>query len=107
METTDIGLYVGYAVFIVAVGAAIIFPLINALKTPANLLKSLAGIGVLVVVFIIAYALSGSEVSIKAAAVGINASSSKLISAGLIMFYVVLIASVLGVIFSEINKALK
>jgi hypothetical protein len=107
MESTDIGLYVGYAFFIVAVGAAIVFPLINALKTPADLLKSLAGIGVLVVVFIIAYALSGSEVTIKAAATGINASSSKLIGAGLITFYIVLILSVLGVVFSEINKALK
>jgi hypothetical protein len=107
MESTDIGLYVGYAVFLVAVGAAIIFPLINALKTPADLLKSLAGVGVLVVVFGIAYALSGSEISVKAAAMDISASSSKLIGAGLITFYIVLILSVLGIVFSEINKALK
>lgn len=107
MESTDIGLYVGYAFFLVAVGAAIIFPLINAIKTPSNLIKSLAGVGALVVVFVIAYMLSGSEVSIKAAATGINASSSRLIGAGLITFYIVLISSIVGVVFSEINKALK
>jgi len=98
---------VGYAVFLVAVGSAIIFPLINAIKSPANLLKSLAGVGVLVVVFVIAYTLSGSEVAIKAAASGVDANSSKLIGAGLIMFYIVLVLSIAGVIFSEINKALK
>lgn len=107
MESTDIGLYLGYAVLLVAVGAAIIFPLINAIKTPANLLKSLAGVGALVVVFVISYMLSGSEVAVKAAASGIDASSSKLIGAGLITFYIVLVLSIGGVIFSELNKALK
>lgn len=107
MESTDIGLYLGYTFIIVAVAAAIVLPLINALKSPAGLLKSLAGVGALVVVFFIAYAMAGSEVSTRAASNGINATSSKLIGAGLAMFYIVFIAAAVGVVFSEINKALK
>jgi uncharacterized membrane protein len=107
MESTDIGLYVGYTFLIVAVAAAIVLPLINAIKHPAGLLKSLAGVGALVLVFVIAYVISGSEVSTRAAASGINATSSKLIGAGLTMFYIVFGAAAVGVVFSEINKALK
>jgi len=107
MESTDIGLYVGYTFLIVAVATAIVLPLINALKHPAGLLKSLAAVGALVVVFVIAYAMSGSEVSAKAVSLGVNATSSKLIGAGLTMFYIVFGAAAVGVVFSEINKALK
>ncbi len=107
MESYDIGLYAGYAFLIVAVVAAIVLPLINALKSPAGLLKSLAAVGALVVVFVIAYVLSGDEVSTRAAASGVNAGSSKFIGAGLIMFYLVFIVAAVGVVFSEINKVLK
>lgn len=107
MESYDIGLYVGYLLAIVAVVAAVVLPLINAIKAPAGLVKSLAGVGGLVVIFIIAYALSGSEVTTKAAAQGVDASGSKLIGAGLTMFYIVFFAAAVGVIVSEINKAFK
>ncbi len=107
MESTDIGLYLGYTFIIVAVAAAIVLPLINALKSPAGLLKSLAGVAGLVVVFLIAYAMSGSDVSARAASLGVTATGSKLIGAGLAMFYIVFAVSLIGVVFSEINKALK
>jgi len=107
MESYDIGLYIAYVLTIIAIGAAVVLPLINAVKAPAGLVKSLAGVGGLVVIFIIAYAISGSEVTTKAAAAGVDASSSKLIGAGLSMFYIVMIVSVVGVVYSEINKAFK
>ena len=61
----DIGLYVGYVLFIVAVGAAAILPLISALKSPKDLMKSLMGVGALLVLFLVSYALAGSEVTAK------------------------------------------
>jgi hypothetical protein len=103
----DFGLYLFYALLLIAVGAAIIFPLLYAIKQPAALGKSAIGLGVLVVVFVIAYAMSGSEVNIKAAAAGITTSVSKLIGAGLIMFYITLLLAILALIYSEISKALK
>ncbi len=107
MELEDAGLYIAYVLFFVALGSAIVLPLINAIKNPAGLLKSLLGVGALVVLFVVSYALSGDEVSAKAASLGVDAGGSKLIGAGLILFYVVFVISALGVVYSEINKALK
>ena len=103
----DIGLYVGYLLFIVAVGAAAILPLISALKSPKDLMKSLMGVGALLVLFLVSYALAGSEVTAKYVAQGVGEGSSKLIGAGLTMFYIVFVLALLGIVYSEINKALK
>jgi len=107
MDSIDIGIYLSYILLILAMVAAVLLPLINAIKHPAGLVKSLFGVGGLVVLFVVAYSLSGSEVSAKAVALGVDASGSKMIGAGLILFYFVLVISIIGVIFSEINKALK
>jgi hypothetical protein len=59
------------------------------------------------VLFIVAYTISGDEVSAKATALGVDSGSSKLIGAGLILFYVVFVISAVGIVYSEISKALK
>jgi hypothetical protein len=103
----DFGLYLFYVLLFIAVGAAIIFPLLYVIREPKALGKSAIGVGFLVVLFVIAYAMSGSDVNIKAAAAGITSSVSKLIGAGLIMFYITLLLAILALIYSEISKALK
>ncbi len=103
----DIGLYVGYALLLIALAAAVILPLVNALKSPKELAKSAMGVGALLVLFLISYGLSGSEVTAKYTAQGIGESASKLIGAGLTMFYIVFFIALIGIVFSEINKALK
>lgn len=107
MDAIDIGLYIMFAFFTVAVVSAIVLPLINAIKSPAGLGKSLIGIAVLVVVFLIAYVLADGSVNQRYVLAGVNESSSKLIGAGLTMFYIVFVGAIVGVVFSEINKALK
>jgi len=107
MDSVDIGIYLSYIFLGVALLAAVVLPLVNALKHPAGLVKSLIGVGGLVVLFIVAYSLSGSEVSAKAIAMGVDDSGSKMIGAGLILFYFVLVAAAVGIVFSEISKALK
>jgi hypothetical protein len=107
MDSIDIGIYLSYILLGLAMVTAVLLPLVNAIKHPAGLLKSLFGVGGLVVLFIVAYTLSGSEVSAKAVALGVDASGSKMIGAGLILFYFVLVISIVGVVFSEVNKALK
>jgi len=107
MDSVDLGIYIVFLFFGVALLSAVLLPLINALKNPAGLLKSLMGVGALVVLFIITYSISGSEVTAKAAAMGVDESGSKLIGAGLILFYSVFVIAFLGIIFSEINKAFK
>jgi hypothetical protein len=107
MDSIDIGLYISFVLLAVAAASSVVMPLLHAIKHPAGMVKSLFGIGGLVVLFILAYSLSGSELSAKAVALGVDASGSKMIGAGLILFYLVFLISVVGVIYSEISKALK
>ncbi len=103
----DIGLYLLYALLIIALAAAIIFPIVHLLKDPKALVKTGIGIGIIVVVFGLSYALADSAVSLKAAALGVTESSSKLIGAGLNMFFIVLGLAALSLLYSEISKAFK
>jgi len=103
----SVGLYFGYFLFFVAVAALVILPTINALKAPKEVAKSAAGLVGLVVIFLISYALSGDEVTLKTASYGTTAGGSKIIVAGLIMFYIVFFISVIGLIYSFFHKAIK
>lgn len=103
----DVGLYFCYTLLIVAALSAIVLPLIKALGQPQTLLRSLYGVVALLIVFGIAYAISDSSVKPSWIVQGIGNNSSKLIGAGLLTFYTVLIVAFVGLIFSEINKALK
>jgi hypothetical protein len=108
MDLIDIGVYATYILVAVAIGAMIILPLVNALRNPKNLGKSAIGLGALVVLFGVAFAMSGSELSPKWISLGVTTEfSSRLIGAGLTMFYFVLIIAVIGMIYSEISKAIK
>ena len=103
----DLGLYIFYVLLFIAVAAAMFFPLLAAIKSPSTLGKSAIGIGGMIVLFVVAYLMSGSEVNLKSAAMGITGPVSKLIGAGLIMFYITLVLAILALIYSEISKALK
>ena len=103
----DVGLYILYALLFIAVAAAIIFPLINSLSNPRALIRSGIGVGIILVLFGVSYAMSDSELTRSAIAAGLSESSVKLIGAGLIMFYIVLVLAILALIYSEISKALK
>ncbi|QOI98449.1 MAG: hypothetical protein HRU69_13530 [Flammeovirgaceae bacterium] len=105
--SVDAGLYGTYVLFGIAIASVVILPLVNALKSPGELKKPLMALAAMVVLFVISYALSGSEVSTVQAAKGVTESTSKLVGAGLTMFYLVSGIAVLGLIYSEINKALK
>lgn len=103
----DAGLYIGYALVGIAILSGLFMPLLQALKSPSNLVKSGISVGILAVVFFVSYFLSGSEITASGTLMGITESSSKLIGAGLIMFYITFVFAVIGIVYSEINKALK
>jgi hypothetical protein len=101
------GLYIGYILLGIATIAAIALPLMNAIKNPSVLIKSGISLVGLLIIFAISYAIADDNVNSIAVSYGQDASSVKLIGAGLIMFYIVIILSVVGLVYSEINKALK
>jgi len=99
----DPGLYLCYIALALAILLAVAMPLINAVKHPAGLGKSLLGVVGLVVLFVVSFALSGNEVTTKAAALGTDAAASKMIGAGMIMFYIILFAATLMAIYSLVR----
>ncbi|MFZ9982025.1 MAG: hypothetical protein ACO3FI_08350 [Cyclobacteriaceae bacterium] len=101
------GLYLGYMLFFGSLLAIAGLFLMNAFKDINLLKKSLGGAILLLIIFGLSYFLSGSELSSSAVANGITESSSKLIGGGLTMFYILFFLAILGLIYSEINKALK
>ena len=107
MEMIDIGIYACYILLFVALIAAVVFPLLQITQNPKSLVKSGIGVAGLTVLFFISYSLSGNEVTAKYTTMGVAEGSSKLIGAGLIMFYIILIATIIFMVYSEINKALK
>ncbi len=107
MDSFDILLYLGYTLVIISAVAAILLPLINSLGDPKGLLKSGLGVLAIVVIYFIAYAFSGAEVTQAYADKGVGPELSKAVGGFLIMAYILLGVSVLGILFTELNKIFK
>lgn len=103
----DIGLYFSYALMLVAVLSAVGLSIMNAMKNPGSFGKSMIGIAGLVVLFFLCYAISDSTVKPTWVVLGITSNTVKLISAGLLTLYLTGLVAVVGLIYSEVNKALK
>jgi len=103
----DIALWVAMGMVAVAALASILMPIINSLSHPKTLVKSAIGIAALVVIFIICWAIAGDEVSKRFVEEGLTSTTSKF-SGGLLMtMYTLFVVAIIGIVFSEINKALK
>lgn len=107
MDLLDIGLFLFYALLVVALVTVLVFPVVNAMKDPAAMKKTLIGVGVLVAVFVLSFLLAGSEVTLEHRALGISEGSSKLIGAGLTMMYLMFIITLVVWVYSEVSKAFK
>ena len=107
MDGFDIVLYIGYALIFVAVAGSVILPLINSLGNPKSLIRSGIGVGALLVIFIISYALSGNEVTEVYKEFDVDAGGSKTIGGMLTMMYLLILLAVVGIVYTEISKMLK
>lgn len=107
MDTFDIFLYLGYTLVIIAAVAAILLPLISALGNPQSLIKSGGGLLLVVALYFIAYAFSGSEVTQEYSKFEVGPELSKIVGGTLIMAYFLLGFAVVGIVFTELNKIFK
>lgn len=104
--TTDLGLYVGYALFFVAIAAAIIFPVINIIQNPKGAIKSVGGLAVMVIIFVIAYSSSTAEPMMNAitgdeiASAGVVQYAGAAIATGTIVF---LAAALVFIVFEVVS----
>ncbi len=103
----DIFLFVSYILVIIAVLVAILMPLINSFGNPRSLLKSGAGVLGLLLLFFIAYAVSGNEVTVLYSKFDVGPELSKLVGGSLIMAYILSVISLVSIVFTEISKLLK
>ena len=107
LDLVDIILYFGYGMVMVGAVLAIGFPLWIASKNPKSLVGTGMGLGSILVLFLIAWLLSGSEVYSSYSEFGVDASLSKFIGGMLILVYMLVGLAVSGIIYSEITKSLK
>jgi NADH:ubiquinone oxidoreductase subunit 6 (subunit J) len=109
MDSIDIFIYVAEILIIVGAVIAIVMPLIKSLDNPGSLLKTAIGVAILAVVFFVAYSISDGEVLPKYAADPFNLTPgmSKFVGGSLITVYGLFIIAILGIVLTEINKAVK
>ena len=103
----DAGLYLTYTLFFIGLIAAVVMPIINSLGNPKSLVKTGAGIGATVVVFLIAYMFSSNEVTDVYRSFGVDEGSSQLVGGGIIMIYLLALIAIGGIIFGEISRIIK
>jgi hypothetical protein len=108
-NTISFGLYLSYALTVIALLGATLIPILNAIRLSDT--KSLIKLGVvtavMAVVFLVCWSISSDEVTKIYTNFGITASGSKAIGGGIIMTYVFTIATMLGIIYTEVTGLFK
>lgn len=100
----NIGIPLTYVLIGVAALGALASPIIGMVQKPQSLKGALMGIGLLVVVGGISFALGdGSNPS----AIEISESGAKQVDAGLYAFYILSLVAVVATIYAEVSKLIK
>lgn len=93
---------------VIAAGSAIVFPILYMASHPKSAIGALVGVGLIVVIFLIGYFLSGDEILISYERVGFTShSASKLVGGALKMMYIAIAAVIGSAIYSEVRKLTK
>ena len=103
----NIALMVTYVLIGIAVVSVVVLPLIKAIDNPKTLIGTAIGLGVLLVIFGIGYALSGDEVLPKYVSQGVGAGISKFVGGLLTTMYLLFGAAIVGIVYTEVSKAFK
>jgi len=101
----EIGLRLTYVLLIIGTLAAVIMPLVQAIRSdPKSLVKSLIGVGIIAVVYLIGYAIAGSDVGPNYSEFGVDSGISKVVGGMLNTMYLLMIAAIVGILFTEVHK---
>jgi hypothetical protein len=104
----EFGLYFTYILLGVAVLAVIVLPLMNAISNPRTLMVTGIGLGVLLVMYLIGWALSSYDhVSAKAAEDGLTSGGVMRLGGALTMMYLMLFIAIAGIVITEVGKFFK
>jgi len=104
----NIGLYVAYIAFFIAIGALLLFPILSLVKgNVKNAKASLFGVLGLAVIILIAYLISPAEQGQFYDKMGIGPGASKLIGAGLLSTYIIFAGLIIITLYSVVVKWFK
>jgi hypothetical protein len=102
---TNYGILASYLLLAIAVLGAIGFPILELAKNPKGAKGALIGVGLIVVVFGLSYALS-SDVN-PATKIEITPGAVKMVDTGLFSFYILALVAVCVTIYAEVSKMFK
>ncbi|MBW3469777.1 hypothetical protein [Arthrospiribacter ruber] len=109
MDSIDIFLFVAEAMIVIGAILAILMPLIKSLSDPGSLVKTGAAVVALAVVFFVMYSIADDTVLPRYAADPFNLTPelSRFVGGALLTTYVLFFVALIGIVFTEINKAIK
>ena len=104
----DVLIYWGYFLVILTAVITILFPIWFMIKNPKNSIKIFIGIGMMVVLAIIAYSLSQVGFSDRRLEeLEVTADTAHYVGAGLIFTYILAALAVLSIIYASISRIFK
>tara|TARA_B100001175_G_C19467704_1_gene620031 strand:+ start:995 stop:1321 length:327 start_codon:yes stop_codon:yes gene_type:complete len=107
MDLINIGIIITYIMIFGAALTAIVFSIVNMSKNKKNAKKTLYAFGALILVVLIAYFISSSEVLTSYTKYEIDSGTSKRVGMGLNTFYLLSICALITVLFTEFRKVFK
>lgn len=109
MDSYDIMLYVSYALVGVGTVVSVLLPLIKSLDDPKSLMKSGLGVVAILVLFFICYSISSNEVlpKFEGEPFNLTPAMSQMVGGLMITTYVLTIVAIVGILITEVNKAIK
>lgn len=100
--------YVAYVILILILLLVIIFVFKNLFSNTGSLKNTLIGVGAFLAVLVLAYAVSGGDMTpYKYNGEAVTEGESHMVGAGLIAFYVLILAAAAAMLFSGIKKLIK
>jgi hypothetical protein len=109
MDTYDILLYGSYALVGIGAVVSVLMPLFKSLDNPKSLLKTGLGIVLILVLFFVCYSISGNEVlpKFESDPFNLTPAMSQMVGGLMITTYVLTIVALVGIVVTELNKAIK
>lgn len=108
MNFIDIGLYVAYLAFFIAIAALLLFPILSLVKgNIKNAKASLIGVAGLAVILLISYLVSPADQGQFYTKMNTGPGMSKLIGAGLVSTYIIFAGLIVITLYTVVVKWFK
>lgn len=102
------GITVIFALGALSIATAVAFPIAYMVSHPKSAVRTFIGVGLVLALFGIGYAISGNEITLAYEAVDFTSEGgSKLIGGSLIMMYLMIVAVIGVTVFAEVKSLFK